>query len=391
MGHGIPGQRRALALVLAGSALVPPGTTVAAAPQEVGVGPRSILIGQSAAFSGPTGDLGREFREGAHQVFERVNAEGGVHGRQIVMIYRDDGYDPSRSAANTRLFLQRDGVFALFGYVGTPTLKASLPQITAAGVPLVAPLTGAQLTRTSTLPLVFNIRASYHQEIEAIVSYLLRYGRRSIAIVYQNDAFGRDGLAGLQQALAARSLRPAAVFAIDRQLHDTSELARRIALVRPDAVLMVSWYRPVAQLVHQLRQRQVSAQVLTLSFVGSRALARTLPRNDRHGVGVSQVVPFPWNARVPIVRDYQNTIRRNNSGARFGFSSLEGFLAATVLVRALQAAGPDLTRARFIQALEAMGQTDLGGYTVHLGPGMHNGSDFVQLTFLVGRQGAFIH
>ena len=117
MGHGIPGQRRALALVLAGSALVPPGTTVAAAPLEVGVGPRSILIGQSAAFSGPTGDLGREFREGAHQVFERVNAEGGVHGRQIVMIYRDDGYDPSRSAANTRLFLQRDGVFALFGYV----------------------------------------------------------------------------------------------------------------------------------------------------------------------------------------------------------------------------------------------------------------------------------
>ncbi|MFM7465398.1 MAG: ABC transporter substrate-binding protein [Cyanobium sp.] len=166
-----------------GLLLIPPGVRA-----EVGVGPRSILLGQSAAFSGPSGALGREFREGAHQVFDQVNAQGGILGRQIVMVYRDDRYEPALARRNTQRLIAKDKVFALFGYVGTPTVKAALPLIVQAKVPLVAPLTGAQLIRSPNNPLVFNIRSSYHQEIEAIVRYLLRYRRRSIAIVYQNDA-----------------------------------------------------------------------------------------------------------------------------------------------------------------------------------------------------------
>jgi len=364
-----------------GLLLIPPGVRA-----EVGVGPRSILLGQSAAFSGPSGALGREFREGAHQVFDQVNAQGGIHGRQIVMVYRDDRYEPALARRNTKRLIENDKVFALFGYVGTPTVKAALPLIEQAKVPLVAPLTGAQLIRSPRNPLVFNIRSSYHQEIEAIVRYLLRYRRRSIAIVYQNDAYGQDGLVGLRKALAARGLRTVAEATVERNSSHTKEAAHRVALARPDAVLIISSYGTVASFIPHLRRQGSRAQVMSVSFVGSNALARALPAEHRHGVGISQVVPFPWNPRVPVVRDYQNTIRRNNSGAHFGFSSLEGYIAASMLVRALEATGADLTRQRFLATLQKLGPVDLGGYSVQ-----SQGSDFVELTFLVGRDGAFIH
>ena len=377
-----------LSLGLLASLLLGPSGAIA---DEVGVGPRTILVGQSAAFSGPAGLLGREFREGAHEVFDQVNAQGGIHGRQVVMVYRDDRYEPDLARRNTEELIQREKVFALFGYVGTPTLMAALPLLRQHGVPLVAPLTGAQVARSPLQPLIFNIRASYHQEVEAIVRYLLRYGRRDIAIVYQNDLFGEDALRGAQLALQRRGVQPLLSLPVVRHSTDNAEVARRVALARPDAVIVVSSYATAASFIGQLRRHGSQAQVMNLSFVGSNALASALPPALRHGVGISQVVPFPWDARIPVVRDYQNTIRRNRSQSRFGFSSLEGYLAATVLVKALEAAGPEPTRARFIQAMESLGKRDLGGFRVHLSPTNHNGSDLVQLTFLVGDKGAFIH
>ena len=358
---------------------------------EPGIGPRSILIGQSAAFSGPSADLGREFREGAHQVFDEVNAQGGIHGRQIVMVYRDDRYEPDLTLKNTRRFLEQDKVFALFGYVGTPTLKAALPLIEKHRVPMIAPLTGAQIVRNPINRLIFNVRASYHQEIEVIISYLARYGRRDLAIVYQDDAFGRDGLAGAIKALAKRQLRPVSIQTVKRNSKQTKEVARRVALARPDAVLLISTYGTVSSFITNLRSHGNDAQVMALSFVGSNALSRSLPVRLRHGVGITQVVPFPWNPRLPVVRDYQNTIRRNRSSAKYGFSSLEGSLAATALTRALRHAGPNPTRAGLIQAFDQMNDVDLGGYRINFGADRHNGGDAVSLTFLMGRQGAFFH
>ena len=358
---------------------------------EPGIGPRSILIGQSAAFSGPSADLGREFREGAHQVFDEVNAQGGIHGRQVVMVYRDDRYEPGLTVKNTRRFLEQDKVFALFGYVGTPTLKAALPVIEKHKVPMIAPLTGAQLIRNPINRLIVNVRASYHQETEAIVSYLVRYGRRDLAIVYQDDAFGRDGLTGALKALDKRQLRPVSVQTVKRNSKQTIEVARRVALARPDAVLLISTYGTVASFIKNLRSHGNDAQVMNVSFVGSNALSRALPAHLRHGIGISQVVPFPWNPRLPVVRDYQNTIRRNRSTAKYGFSSLEGYLAATALVRALKQAGPNPTRAGLIQAFDQLNDIDLGGYRINLGADRHNGGNDVSLSFLMGRQGAFFH
>ena len=373
-----------LALVLANL----PGHALA---QEPGVGPRSIRIGQSAPFSGPAGDLGRDYRLGAQLVFDTVNAQGGVYGRRIVLVSRDDRYEPKLTVRNTQQLLDKDKVFALFGYVGSATVKAALPLIETDQVPLVAPLTGAQLTRSPMRPLVFNVRASYHQEIEAIVRYLLRYGRRSIAVVYQDDAYGLDGLLGLRKALGQRGLKPVLETSVERNSTKTRDAAIRVAQVRPDAVLIISSYTTVASFIPQLRQQGSQAQVMNVSFVGSTALARALPSQYRHGVGVSQVVPFPWNRRVPVVRDYQNSFKQGGRDAPLGFTSLEGYIAASMLVRALTAAGPELTRSGLVRTLESMGTVDLGGYQVRFSPSQRSGSDLVELTFLVGRHGNFIH
>ena len=141
---------------------------------EPGLGPRSILIGQSASFSGPSGDLGREFKQVAHYAFNQVNARGGVHGRQIIIVYRDDGYEPDRTRSNTHKFLEQDKVFALFGYVGTAPVVSALPLLERDRIPLIAPFTGAQVIRTPLNRFVFNLRASYHNEIGKLVEYINR-------------------------------------------------------------------------------------------------------------------------------------------------------------------------------------------------------------------------
>jgi len=358
---------------------------------EPGIGPRSILIGQSAAFSGPSGALGREFRQGAHYAFNEVNARGGVHGRQIITIYRDDGYEPDRAAVNTSKFAAKDQVFALFGYVGTATVVSSLPILERFGIPLIAPVTGAQIIRSPVHRLVFNLRSSYHREIALLVDYLSRYGRDAIAIVYQNDAFGKDGLNGLLKALAPKARKPVAMETVQRNSENTQEAARRVARSKPEAVLLVSSYSTNASFIKHYRKLDTTAQIFNLSFVGSNALSRALPSPLRHGIGVSQVVPFPWDPRLPIVRDYQLAMKRSDPEAKFGFSSLEGYMAAQLLIRALDQAGPNPTRQAFMSALDQLQSSDIGGFPFTMSQSNRSGSSFVQLTFLNGQAGSFIH
>ena len=360
---------------------------------EVGILPRSILLGQSAAFSGPSGELGREFRKGAHEYIKQVNAHGGIYGREIVVIYRDDQYEPARTLANTKQLVEQEGVFALFGYVGTPTFQAALPIIEANKVPVIATVSGAQALRKPNKNSVFNIRASYHDELSTIVQYLKHYGKKEIALIYQNDSFGKDGKLGLEKALKREGLRPPIVsLPIQRKapLHVIQKVAQSTADAKPDAVITISAYNNVANVVEALRQKKSDAQIFTLSFVGSQALAKQLGKNG-HGVGISQVVPFPWDARMPLVKEYQNVIRKNRSKTQYGFSSLEGFLAAKVLVEALKDSGPELTRKKFITTLERMQNKSIGGYRISFSPDNHNGSNYVELTFITGGKGAFIH
>jgi len=355
---------------------------------DEGVTDRTILIGQSAALSGPAQELGSEMRQGALAYFGGINAQGGVNGRQIELRTLDDGYEPDRAAANTKKLINEERVFALLGYVGTPTSQAALPIFTEARVPFIGPFTGAQLLRDPFNRHIFNIRASYFDETEKIVEQLYAVGLKNIAVFYQNDAYGKAGLAGVERAMNKRNLKIAAAATVERSSTDVAAAVQALHAAKPDAVIQISAYKSCAALIKDMRKAGSATQFYNVSFVGSRALANELG-SAGVGVVVSQVVPLPWSGTQPIVREYQAAMQK--AGATdLSFTSLEGYIAAKVLVEGLRRAGKSPTRSGLITALESMQDLDLGGFVVNFSPKSHNGSTFTDLT-IITQGGKFLH
>jgi len=341
-----------------------------------------LLLGQSAPFSGPSGQLGQEYREGAEAWFAEVNRNGGIHGRPIRLVSRDDRYEPELTLRNTRQLLEQDRVLALFGYVGTPTSKAVLPLVERQRIPFVAPLTGARILREPQRPTVFNLRASYQAEIDRMVDDLVRDARHRIAVLHQADAFGEDGLAASELALRRHGLRPVATATVERNSTQVGNAVAQISAAKPNAVLIITAYPSSAAFSRELRRRSSTAQLMNVSFVGTRGLQDSLPGGYASGIGIAQVVPFPWNRRLPVVADYQRLMRRQSPQASLSFTSLEGFLAARLISEGLRRAGPDPSREQLVQGLESIQQLDLGGFTLALGKGDREASSFTDLTFL---------
>lgn len=360
----------------------------AGAHAEDGVTPTSILIGQSAAFSGPAAQLGIQMRDGAKLWFNYVNAAGGVNGRRIELKSLDDKYESKLAAENTKRLIDQDRVFLLFAYVGTPTSLAALPIFTEARVPFVAPFTGAEALRTPFNRYIFNIRASYYDETERIVDHLTRTGVKKIAVFYQNDAYGQAGLEGMKRAMAKRNLQIAALGTVERNTTAVADAVKAINAAQPEATVMISAYTSVAEFVRQMKKEGSISQFFNVSFVGSKALADALGP-DGYGVLISQVVPFPWSPLMPIVKEYLDLAKRTPN-FDVNFSSLEGFIAAKVLVEGLRRAGKDLTREKFIAAMESMSNLEIGGFLVRFASDNHNGSQFVDLS-MIGHDGKFIH
>jgi len=358
-----------------------------AAAQTPGVTPSTVLLGQSAAFSGPAAQLGIQMNAGAKAYFDYINAKGGVNGRTIQLRTRDDRYEGDLAAQNTKALIEEDKVFALFAYVGTPTSAAALPIFTEAQVPFVGPFTGAELLRTPLNRYIFNVRASYYDETEKIVEQLVSTGIDKIAVFYQNDSYGKAGLTGVERAMKKRNLAIAALGTVERNTTDVAAAVKAIGAVQPDAVVMISAYTSIAEFVRQMKRAGSAAQFHNVSFVGSNALAKALGE-EGYGVVISQVVPFPWNPGVPVVKEYQRILKAAGN-TDYNFGSLEGFLAAKVMVEGLRRAGRDLTRERLIAALESMDNVDLGGFVVSFSRESHAGSEYVELT-MIGRDGKFV-
>ena len=355
--------------------------------QVPGVTPKAILLGQSAAFSGPAAQLGIQMNIGAKAYFDHLNSQGGVYGRRIELRTRDDRYESDLAVENTKKFIEEDRVFALFAYVGTPTTLAAMPVFTQAKVPLIGPFTGAEALRNPLNPYIFNIRASYYDETEKIVAQFAGVGVKNIAVFYQNDAYGQAGLKGVELAMGRRNMKISALGTVERNTVKVEDAVKKISAVSPDAVVMISAYTSIAEFVRQMKRAGSAAQFYNVSFVGSKALADAL-QADGYGLVISQVVPFPWSAKIPLVREYQLVLAERGI-KDWNFSSLEGFIAAKVLVEGLKRAGKNLNRQKLIAALEGIQRQDLGGFDVDFSPASHNGSTFVELT-MIGR-GEFRH
>jgi ABC-type branched-subunit amino acid transport system substrate-binding protein len=367
----------ALAIALAGSAFA----------QSPGVTSKSILLGQSAAFSGPAAQLGIQMNLGTKAYFDHVNAQGGVFGRKIELKTRDDRYEATLCVDNTKKFIGEDKVFALVSYVGTPTTAAAMPIFTEAKVPLVGPFTGAEVLRNPVNRYIFNVRASYYDETEKIVEQLVSTGNRRIAVFYQDDAYGQAGLKGVEIAMGKRSMKIAALGKVERNTVLVQDAVRTINGAQPDGVIMISAYTSIAEFVREMKAAGSSTQFHNVSFVGSKALADTL-KDEGYGVAISQVVPFPWSPSVPIVKEYQDILSKAGN-TDFNFSSLEGFIVAKVMAEGLRRAGKDLTREKLVSALESMNSVDIGEFMVSFSPTNHSGSKYVDLT-MIGRAGKFI-
>lgn len=347
-----------------------------------------ILLGQFAAQSGPAAELGRRMQLGMDVCFRAANAAGGVNGRPVKIVSRDDGYEPDRALAAVKALIEQDKVFALIGSVGTPTNLAALPVITKAAVPLVGPFTGAQALREPLNRNLFHVRASYFDETERIVQHLTTIGVQHIGVFYQNDAYGKAGLEGVVRALARRNLKPAVMTTVERNTVDVAKAAADTLKAQPEAVVQISAYKSCAALIRQTRAKSYAGMFFNVSFVGSKALADELG-DEGEGVAVSQVVPFPYSPLTGIVREYQ--MRMQEAGHKdFDFTSLEGFIAAKVMLEGLNRAGRNLTRENLVAELERLHQWDLGGFMISYSPTSHEGSHYVDLT-IIGRGGRFVH
>lgn len=331
--------------------------------------PRPWLLAQSLPLKGPSGHIGERFALGIDTVLRELNDRGGIAGRPVKVWRIDDGYEPENTLRNTRLFAAEPDVLALFGFFGTPTSKAALPIAKTAGLTLVAPLTGASALREQGQTGVLHFRASYAEEARRIVNHLVNDGFVRIAVAYQNDAYGKDVLASTVEALKKHNLSAVSTAALPRNSIETTQAADTIIKSKPDALIVISLSKTMASLVNNLHRNGSRPQLMTISPTGTKALFRDLPQAAAFGVGVTQVVPFPWDARHPDVASYQRLLRQQQQDGEvdFDFYSLEGFMAAQWLVEAMESIAPDVTRDRLVDELR------------RTTPGLHRSIDLVFL------------
>jgi branched-chain amino acid transport system substrate-binding protein len=366
--------------VLAASllALIP----VVSAAAEDGVAADTIVFGQAAVLEGPASALGQGMRAGIGAAFEEVNKKGGVNGRKLKLVSVDDGYEPDRSIAMTKKLIEEDKVFALIGPVGTPTAAAAQPIATAAKVPFIGAFTGAGFLRNTKLENVINVRASYGAETEAWVRHLTEDLKISkIAILYQDDAFGRTGLDGVKAAMKKRNMELLAEGTFERNTVAVKSALLALKRAEPEAVVMVCPYKPCAEFIKLARKVDFNPVFVNISFVGSGALAKELGP-DGNGVVISQVVPFPWDASLPVVADYQAAMKAADAKAEPDFVSLEGYLVGRLTIAALEKAGAEPTREGLLKAIKETAKFDIGGLAMTFSPEKNEGLDKVFMTVI---------
>jgi ABC-type branched-subunit amino acid transport system substrate-binding protein len=353
---------------------------ISAAHAETGVTANEIVIGMCNVQSGPAAALGTGLKKGSLAYFDRVNKAGGVNGRKIRVVTYDDGYEPKNTVAHTRKLVNDDKVFALFGYVGTPTSSSIMPIIAEAKIPFFGPFTGAEFLRNPVNRYIFNVRSSYFDEAEAQVKYLTETrNARKIAVFYQNDAYGLAVKGGVVKALRKRNLDLGGEATYERNTEDVAAAVAALKKANPDAVSMVGTYKAMAAFIKAAKAEGFNPVFMNVSFVGTAALARELGANG-DGVIVTQVMPSPNDTSLPLVAQYREDMKAAGH-SELDYTDLEGYVDAAVFVEALRKAGRELTRESFLAAAESL-DTSVGGLPIAFSPRSHQALQKTYLTAL---------
>ena len=370
----------------AAAATSPTGAANAAPQTPVrGVTDREIRFGIAAPFSGPAKELGRQMKLGIDTAFNRINEAGGVEGRMLRLIAADDGYEPARTPEAMKQLYDKEQVFGFIGNVGTPTATVAVPFALERRTLFFGAFTGANVLRNDPPDrYVFNYRASYAEETAAVVHYLIKLRRlqpRQIAVFAQQDSYGDAGFAGVAKAFRALGVSDSAIVRLNykRNTVDVDEAVNQLKAQKPPikAVVMVSTYRAAAKFIEKTRDAYPGMIYSNVSFVGSTALAEELMllgTRFASGVIVTQVVPAVAGYSS-MVLEYKNALAKYFPGENPDYVSLEGYVAANVLIQALKRTGPQLDTEKLIDNLEAMRNIDLGlGTPLNFGRAEHQAS-----------------
>lgn len=350
-----------------------------AAHAEPGVTADKILLGMSAPLTGLLAPYGTELRRGLILGFDQVNASGGIAGRRLELLVRDDGGVPERALANTRELLA-SGVLAMTGYHGAASIEAVLPLIEESGTPLIGAASSAELLREPARKTVFNLRAGAREEAAAMVLQLDTVGLSEIATIAQEDALGRAGMDGVQIELNRLALRLASQARLPAAASMTA-VAQAVQMVcksRPQALVLALDATNALSVIRQARRIGCMPQFYVMSEAGAQLLAGGAAVGELSGVIVSQVVPHPSNAAVPAVADYQRQLAGATPASH---PAIEGFLYARFIVEALRRCGREPARRCLLGGLEGKA-LDAGGYRVQFAPGDRRGSRFVEMTIV---------
>lgn len=334
-----------------------------------------IRFGMSAPLSSNASALGKDFRDGANLVFQQTNIEGGIQGRPIELVCLDDGYEPVQTVNNTRQFIDDRKLFALFGYIGTPTVNAVLPLLRKSRVPFIAPFTGAQLIRQTNDDFVFNLRASYAEEIQRQVVHLIDVqGARRIGLLVQADEFGASVEQVILDALKQRNLAPLIIARYKRNSTDLSTSMRQLRSASPELVMTVGHYQAIANAIQMAQKLDFYPAYSVVSFTGVSELRKQL--RPPYVVYASTVMPYPESTNPShLVQAYLAAAKKVGTHVPSDVG-LEGFASATVVVAALRACGKATSRQCLLSQLPLQ---QLGDFPLSYQKDSHQASDQVFL------------
>jgi branched-chain amino acid transport system substrate-binding protein len=347
-----------------------------------------IVISQLAPLTGVLASTGKQMVLGGQIYFSHINDIGGVHGQKIRVLVGDDGYKVDETVRLTREALANPEVVALYGFAGTSNVGKLLTDgvLDQGGAALVAPYTGGEPLRSPFNPWIFHVRAGYADETEHMVQQVTTLGMTRIAVMYQDDGFGKAGLEGVQKALAKRKLTLSVAAPYERNTDKVEEAVKQVKASDAQAVIMISVNKSTSAFIKRYREAGGGAQLYNISVVDPAEIVRLAGLKNAHGLGVSQVVPYPFMASLPVVREYQTLLKKYAPNELVNYTSFEQFLGAKVLVEGLRRAGPKPTRAKVVKALESMGNFDLGGTSVGYSAENRVGSRYVEVT-VIGSSG----
>ena len=351
----------------------------------------TLVVGQVAPLTGPIATTGQRLRDGVKLWFDSVNDKGGINGSKVELVVRDDGYQVAGTVAATHELIEQDHAVALIGFAGTANIGELLKQhvLADANIPLIAPYTGGTPLRDPFNPWIFHIRASYADEAEQMVRAVTFIGVTRVGVVYQDDAFGQSGLEGVRAALERRHLPPAISASYPRASGDTAAAVSTMLREQPQAILLVAVNKATASFIKAYRAAGGAAQLVNISVVDPVELVRLAGAEAISGLGITQVMPFPYRRELPIVREYQSALAKYGADQTPSYAALEGFIGAKVLTEGLRRAGHDPSRTQVLHALESLHDYDVGGFWVNFDHDRRAGSRFVEMT-VVQRDGTLL-